>query len=66
MQVATPPPAVAIPSVIGQPAGTAGQTLQAAGFNVVINGCATQDTPIVSQTPGGGEAPPGTQVSISC
>jgi serine/threonine-protein kinase len=66
MQVATPPPAVAIPSVIGQPAGTAGQTLQAAGFNVVINGCATQTTPIVSQTPGGGEAPPGSQVSISC
>jgi serine/threonine-protein kinase len=66
MQVSTGPQSVAIPSVIGQPAGTAGASLQAAGFNVVINGCATQETPIASQNPGGGEAPPGTQITIGC
>jgi serine/threonine-protein kinase len=66
MQVATPPPAVAIPSVIGQPAGTAGATLQGQGFNVIINNCASQVQPIVSQNPGGGEAPPGTTITIAC
>jgi serine/threonine-protein kinase len=65
MQVSTGPQAVAIPNVIGQPAGTAGQTLQAAGFNVVIT-CANAASPIKSQNPGGGEAPPGTTVNIAC
>jgi len=66
MQVSTGPQAVAIPNLIGQPAGAAGASLQAAGFNVVINGCATGLTPVVSQNPGGGEAPPGTTVTIGC
>ncbi len=65
MQVATAPRAVAIPNVIGQPAGTAGQTLQAAGFNVVIT-CASAAAPVKTQSPGAGEAPPGTQISIAC
>ena len=59
MQVATPPKAIAIPNVVGQPAGTAGQTLQAAGFNVVIT-CASAAEPVKTQSPGAGEAPPGT------
>jgi serine/threonine-protein kinase len=66
VQVSQGPQSVAIPSVIGQPAGNAGATLQGAGFNVVINGCATQSSPIVSQNPGAGEAPPGTTVTIGC
>jgi len=65
MQVATPPPAIPIPNVIGQPAQTAGQTLVDSGFNVVIN-CAAASAPIKTQSPGAGEAPPGTTVTIGC
>jgi serine/threonine-protein kinase len=64
MQVATPPKAIPIPNVIGQRASTAGQALQAAGFNVRIT-CAA-DQPIRTQSPGAGEAPPGTQINIGC
>jgi hypothetical protein len=36
-----------------------------AGFNVTINGCAP-GAAVVSQNPAGGEAPPGTGVTIGC
>ena len=64
--VSSGPQTAAIPSVIGQPAQTAAQTLTGAGFNVVVSGC-TGQKPIKTQSPGGGgEAPVGATVTISC
>ena len=65
MAVSTGPQAVVVPNVISQTreAGTA--ALTQAGFNVVVNGCAPGAI-IATQSPSGGEAPPGTQVTIGC
>ncbi len=65
MQVSTGPTATAIPNVIGQTRENAAAALTGAGFNVTINGCAPGAV-IVSQNPAGGEAPPGTAVTIGC
>lgn len=65
MAVSTGPQAVAIPNVINQTreAGTA--ALTSAGFSVTVNGCAPGAI-IATQNPSGGEAPPGTVVTIGC
>jgi serine/threonine-protein kinase len=65
MQVSTGPQSVAIPNTIGQTREAASAALTGAGFNVTINGC-NPGQAIVSQTPAGGEAPPGTAVTIGC
>jgi beta-lactam-binding protein with PASTA domain/tRNA A-37 threonylcarbamoyl transferase component Bud32 len=65
MQVSTGPTSVAIPNVVGQTRENASAALTGAGFNVTINGCAPGAT-IASQNPAGGEAPPGTGVTIGC
>jgi len=65
MAVSTGPQAVVVPNVINQTreAGTA--ALTGAGFNVTVNGCAPGAI-IATQSPSGGEAPPGTTVTIGC
>ena len=65
MAVSTGPQAVVVPNVINQTreAGTA--ALTSSGFNVVVNGCAAGQI-IATQSPSGGEAPPGTTVTIGC
>ncbi|HUV10999.1 MAG TPA: PASTA domain-containing protein, partial [Acidimicrobiia bacterium] len=65
MAVSTGPQAVPVPNVINQAreAGTA--ALTQVGFNVVVNGCAAGQI-IATQSPSGGEAPPGTTVTIGC
>ncbi|MCJ7673141.1 MAG: Stk1 family PASTA domain-containing Ser/Thr kinase [Acidimicrobiia bacterium] len=65
MQVSTGPQSVAIPNTIGQTREAAQAALTGAGFNVTINGCNPGQL-IASQTPAGGEAPPGTGVTIGC
>jgi serine/threonine-protein kinase len=65
MQVSTGPQSVAIPNTIGQTREAASAALTGAGFNVTINGC-NPGQAIVSQNPAGGEAPPGTGVTIGC
>ena len=63
--VSTGPQSVTVPNVISQTreAGTA--TLTMAGFNVTVNGCAPGAI-IATQNPSGGEAPPGSVVTIGC
>jgi eukaryotic-like serine/threonine-protein kinase len=65
MQVSTGPTATAIPNVIGQTRENAAAALTGAGFNVTILGCAPGAV-VASQNPAGGEAPPGTGVTIGC
>ena len=65
VQVSTGPQTAAIPNVVGQPAQTAANTLTGAGFNVVVSGC-TGLKPVKTQSPGAGEAPVGTSVTINC
>jgi len=65
MQVSTGPQSVTIPSTIGQPQEAAAATLTGAGFNVTVNGC-NPGQAVTSQNPAGGEAPPGTAVTIGC
>jgi len=65
MQVSTGPQSAAVPNTIGQTREAASAALTGAGFNVTINGC-NPGQAIVSQTPAGGEAPPGTAVTIGC
>jgi serine/threonine-protein kinase len=65
MSVSTGPQSVAIPNVIGQTREAASATLTGAGFSVTINGC-NPGQAIVSQNPAGGEAPPGSAVTIGC
>jgi serine/threonine-protein kinase len=65
MQVSTGPTSTPIPSVIGQTRENGTAALVAAGFSVTVNGC-NPGALIVSQNPAGGEAPPGTGVTIGC
>jgi serine/threonine-protein kinase len=65
MQVSTGPTSVAIPNTIGQTRENGTAALTGAGFNVTVNGCAPGGL-IVSQSPAGGEAPPGSAVTIGC
>jgi beta-lactam-binding protein with PASTA domain/tRNA A-37 threonylcarbamoyl transferase component Bud32 len=65
VQVSTGPQTAAIPNVVGQPAQIAATTLTGAGFNVTVSGC-TGLKPVKQQSPAGGEAPVGTNVTILC
>lgn len=65
MLVSTGPQSVTIPNVIGQAREAASATLTTAGFSVTINGCIAGQA-IVSQSPAGGDAPPGSIVTIGC
>jgi serine/threonine-protein kinase len=65
VQVSTGPKTAQIPNVVGQPAQVAATTLTGAGFNVTVSGC-TGLKPVKNQFPAGGEAPVGTNVTISC
>jgi eukaryotic-like serine/threonine-protein kinase len=65
MQVSTGPTSTPIPSVIGQTRENGTAALVAAGFSVTVNGC-NPGAIIASQNPAGGEAPPGTGVTIGC
>jgi serine/threonine-protein kinase len=65
MQVSTGPQSAAVPNTIGQTREAASAALTGAGFNVTINGCNPGQV-ILSQNPAGGEAPPGTGVTIGC
>lgn len=65
MRVSTGPAAVAVPGVVGQACNAGAAQLQAAGFNVTVNG--NPAGTVTAQNPGGGtEAAPGSGVSISC
>jgi len=66
VSVSSGPQTATIPSVVGQPAQAAANTLAGAGFNVVVSGCTSGLKPVKTQTPAGGEAPVGTTVTISC
>jgi serine/threonine-protein kinase len=65
VQVSTGPQTAAIPNTVGQPAQVAATTLTGAGFNVTVSGC-TGLKPVKQQSPAGGEAPVGTNVTITC
>jgi serine/threonine-protein kinase len=65
MRVSTGPTTVAVPPVVGQTCNAGAGQLQASGFNVAING--NPAGTVTAQNPGGGtQAPPGSQVSITC
>ena len=65
MQVSTGPQTVTIPSTVGQAQEAAQGVLIGAGFNVTVNGCLPGQL-VTSQNPAGGEAAPGTAVTINC
>ena len=65
MQVSTGPQTVTIPSTVGQAQEAAQGVLIGAGFNVTVNGCLPGQL-VASQNPAGGEAVPGTAVTINC
>jgi beta-lactam-binding protein with PASTA domain/tRNA A-37 threonylcarbamoyl transferase component Bud32 len=59
---------VAVPNVVGQQESTAESTLQGKGFNVSVKSDATSTQPagtVVSQSPNGGTAAPGSTVTIT-
>ncbi len=59
---------VAVPNVVGQQQTQADTTLQAKGFNVNVKTDSTSSAPagqVISQSPSGGTAPPGSTVTIS-
>ena len=65
VQVSTGPQTAMIPSVVGQPAQMAATTLTGQGFNVTVTRCSGLEI-VRNQSPAGGEAPLGTNVTISC
>ena len=62
--VSTGPTSVAVPNTVGQQCGPGASQLASSGFNVTING--NQDGFVTAQDPGGGTAPPASQVAITC
>jgi eukaryotic-like serine/threonine-protein kinase len=68
LYVSTGAAPVAVPNVVGQPESVAESTLQAKGFvvSVVPNPASTQPSgTVISQSPSGGTAPPGSKVTIT-
>ena len=59
---------VAVPNVVGQPQDQAETALQAKGFHVSVKSDSTSSLPagqVISQSPSGGTAPPGSTVTIT-
>jgi serine/threonine-protein kinase len=63
--VSTGPTAVEIPNTIGKSQTDAQNQLTGAGFNVVVNFGPGTMGKVVAQSPSGGQAPPGTTVTIT-
>ena len=67
VSVSTGPQQVTIPNTIGQTQLAAQGALTGAGFNVTVNQVANPANAgkVIAQSPSGGQAPPGTNVTIT-
>ena len=64
VQVSTGPQSIPVTNTVGQPCGSAANSLTAQGFNVQITGNTSGH--VIAQNPNSGSYPPGTQISLTC